>query len=35
VLEWCRQGPSAAHVNELLIDWEDYRGEFDEFRVMR
>lgn len=35
VLEWCRQGPSAARVDEILIDWENYRGEFDEFRVVR
>jgi acylphosphatase len=35
VLEWCRQGPSAARVEEILIDWEDYRGEFDEFGVVR
>jgi len=35
VLDWCRQGPSAARVDEVLIDWEDYRGEFEGFRVVR
>jgi acylphosphatase len=35
VLEWCQQGPSAARVDELLIDWEEYRGEFEEFEVRR
>lgn len=35
VLDWCRQGPSGARVEEILIDWEDYKGDFDEFRVMR
>lgn len=35
VLDWCRQGPSAARVEEILIDWEDYRGEFDGFNVVR
>lgn len=35
VIEWCRQGPDAAIVEEILIDWEDYRGEFDDFSVHR
>jgi acylphosphatase len=35
VLQWCQQGPSAARVDELLIDWEEYRGEFDGFEVRR
>jgi acylphosphatase len=35
VLDWCRQGPSAARVEEILIDWEDYRGEFESFDVAR
>ncbi len=35
VIDWCRQGPSAARVDELLIDWEDFRGEFESFRVLR
>ena len=35
IIDWCRVGPSAARVEELLIDWEDYRGEFEGFRVVR
>ena len=31
VLEWCRQGPSLARVEEILIDWEDARNEFESF----
>lgn len=34
VLAWCRQGPSAARVDDLLIDWENYRGEFSSFDVI-
>jgi len=34
VIDWCRQGPDAAKVEEILIDWEDYRGEFDDFRAV-
>lgn len=35
VLEWCRRGPDAARVDNLLIDWEDFRGEFTAFDVIR
>jgi acylphosphatase len=35
VIDWCRQGPSHARVDELFIDWEDYRGEFESFEVKR
>jgi acylphosphatase len=26
VIDWCHEGPSGARVDEILIDWEDYRG---------
>lgn len=35
VIDWCRTGPAAARVDELLIDWEDFRDEFDSFEVHR
>jgi len=35
MIDWCHGGPSAARVDEILIDWEDYRGEFSEFEVRR
>lgn len=35
VIDWCRQGPEGARVDEILIDWEEYRGEFDRFEVRR
>lgn len=35
VLDWCRQGPSAARVDEILIDWEAPSGEFERFDVLR
>jgi acylphosphatase len=35
VIAWCHEGPSAARVDEILIDWEDYRGEFGDFEVRR
>ncbi len=30
---WCRRGPSAAHVTELIEQVEEYRGEFSSFSV--
>ncbi len=33
MVEWCRQGPPAARVDEVLIDWEEARGEFTNFKV--
>lgn len=35
LLDWCRQGPPAARVEALQIDWEEYRGEFASFEVRR
>lgn len=34
-IAWCRLGPEAARVDEVLIDWEDYRGEFATFEIRR
>jgi len=33
IIEWCHRGPSGAMVARVRIDWEDYRGEFDDFSV--
>ena len=33
LIEWCRHGPPRATVNDVDIGWEQYRGEFSEFRV--
>jgi len=33
MLQWCRRGPSAAHVTELIEQPEEYRGEFSAFSV--
>ena len=33
MIEFCRRGPPGAHVSNLDINWEDWTGEFREFRV--
>lgn len=35
LLDWCRQGPPAAEVSEILVDWEEFCNEFDCFEVRR
>ena len=35
LVQWCRQGPPGAHVHAVRVTWEDYRGEFQDFRVTR
>ncbi len=34
VIEWCRIGPIRARVDEVIVTWEEFRGEFDEFKSM-
>ena len=31
LLEWCHRGPSAASVDSVKSEWEDYKGEFSGF----
>ena len=33
-IEFCRRGPLGAHVRDLDIRWEDWRGEFRDFKVI-
>ena len=32
-IEWCRQGPPAAQVSEIEVNWHDFRGEFTDFNI--
>jgi acylphosphatase len=33
ILEWMRRGPPFARVDGLKIEWEDFKGEFDDFEI--
>jgi len=33
-IEFCRSGPSGAYVQNLDVGWEDWRGEFPDFKVL-
>lgn len=31
---WCYNGPSGARVEKTTVKWEDYKGEFNEFKIL-
>jgi len=31
VIKWCRSGPPMASVSDVIVTWEDYKGEFNDF----
>jgi acylphosphatase len=33
VIEWARRGPPLARVENVEVVWEEYRGEFKDFRI--
>lgn len=35
VIEWARKGPPLARVEEVKVEWEEYRGEFRDFSIRR
>lgn len=34
IIAWCHRGPSAARVTGVQVRWEEYRGEFEDFRIL-
>lgn len=35
LIRWCHHGPPGAHVHNVRIQWEDYKGVFENFRIRR
>jgi acylphosphatase len=33
MMQWCRQAPPMAEVEDVDVQWEDFKGEFDSFSV--
>jgi acylphosphatase len=33
MIGWCHKGPPGAKVTDVRVKWEEYRGEFDDFRI--
>ncbi|AFA40180.1 Acylphosphatase [Pyrobaculum oguniense TE7] len=34
VIEWARAGPPGARVEDVEVRWEEYKGEFQDFRIL-
>jgi acylphosphatase len=32
---WCRHGPPGAQVHDVQLSWQDYQGEFRDFKIRR
>lgn len=35
MLTWCHQGPPRARVESMKVQWEEPRGDFAEFQILR
>jgi acylphosphatase len=33
ILDWCKQGPPHAHVENLDLKWDEFRGEYQGFEI--
>ena len=33
LIEFCRRGPRGARVTKVVVSWEDYKGEFQDFKA--
>ena len=34
IIEWCRKGPPGARVEAVDVEWQEYKGEFRDFRIV-
>lgn len=34
LVKWCYTGPNGARVEKVAVKWEDYKGEFDGFKIL-
>jgi acylphosphatase len=34
LIEFCKKGPPGAIVTDVQIIWEEYKGEFDDFKIV-
>ena len=33
IIKWCHRGPPLARVTKVEVHWEEYKGEFKDFRI--
>lgn len=34
IVEFCKRGPPGAYVRDLEVKWEEWRGEFTDFKIL-
>jgi len=34
-IEWCKKGPELAFVENIEVEWSDYKGKYEDFSVVR
>jgi acylphosphatase len=34
-IEWCKKGPELAFVENIEVEWNDYKGKYEDFSVVR
>jgi acylphosphatase len=34
LVEFCKHGPPGAYVRDFIVKWEDWKGEFHNFRIV-
>ncbi len=35
MVDWVREGPAFAQVDNMELSWQDYIGEYDDFKIER
>lgn len=35
IIEWTKKGPSMAQVAGVEVEWQEYKGEFNDFCILR
>jgi len=33
LVKWCHQGPPLAVVEEVTVEWQEYKGEYEKFNI--
>jgi len=34
IIKWCHKGPVLARVIDVNVEWEEYKGEFEDFKII-
>ena len=33
IIDWCKKGPPASKVDNVSVDWEQFKGEYNTFQI--